>query len=359
MCVCSSDDMGPKMANEEDSAWKDVLDEAFEEFILFFFPQIHRDVDWPMGFEHLDKELEPILRDAESGKRLADKLVKVHLLSGEPALALIHVEVQGSPEVHFARRMFQYNTRILERYGEEVVSLAILTDERSSFRPSMYERSRWGFDLRMQFPVVKLLDYEAQRGELEASRNPFALVVLAHLDARRARALSPEMAFEAKWKLIRGLYSKGYERENMLRIFKFIDWVLRLPKAMEVELWHRVRAMEGKKTMPYVPTYERYAIEIGIREGREVGRTEGRTEGRVEGRLEGRLEGHAEGKQEGLREGLLEAITCGLRLRFGEPGLELLSALRQVQDADVLRRFHAAVLTVETLDQLRGQMPLS
>ncbi len=333
------------MVNEEDSAWKDVLDEAFEDFIRFFFPQIHGDVDWSTGFEHLDKELEPILRDAQNQKRLADKLVKVHLRVGKPALVLVHVEIQGSPEAEFARRMFQYNTRISERYGEEVVSVAILTDERSSFRPSMYERSRWGFELRMRFPVVKLLDYEARRAELEASRNPFAVVVLAHLDSRMARRGGPQNAFEVKWRLIRGLYSKGYERENVLRVLKFIDWVLRLPKALEVELWDQVRALEGKKSMPYVPSYERYALEIS-----ELG-------GRKAGRKEGRAEGLREGEQKGLRDGLLEALAIGLKLRFGPPGLELLSALGQVKDADVLRRFHEAVLTADTLDQLRGKLP--
>ncbi len=201
--------------------------------------------------------------------------------------------------------MFQYNSRISERYGEEVVSVAILTDERSSFRPSMYERSRWGFELRMRFPMVKLLDFEARRAELEASRNPFALVVLAHLDSRKARRSSPEMAFEAKWRLIRRLYSKGYERENVLRVLKFIDWVLRLPKVQEEALCDRVHTLEGKKTMPYVTSFERVAMERGMKAG----------------------------EQKGLRDGLLEAIAVGLKLRFGPPGLELFSALGQVKDA--------------------------
>ena len=323
------------MVQEDDSAWKDLLDEAFEDFILFCFPEIHHDVDWSIGFEDLDKELEPILPDAESGKRLADKLVKVELLSGNSALVLIHVEVQGSPEAEFARRMFQYNTRIFERYGEEVVSLAVLTDERSSFRPDAYERKRWGFELRMQFPVVKLLDYESRRAELEASPNPFALVVLAHLNSRKAKRLGPEAAFACKVTLIRALYSKGYTRENVLRIFKFIDWVLRLPKAMEDTVMDQVHRLEGKQIMPFIAPFEKRAIERGKKEGRK------------------------EGKQEGVREGLLEAITFGLELRFGELGLEMLPALRQVKDVAVLRRFLKATLTVETLDQLRGRMPQS
>ena len=343
------------MASPDDSAWKDVLDEAFGGFVRFFFPRIHRDVDWPRGFEHLDKELEPILRDAEGGKRLADKLVRVELRAGGPALVLIHVEVQGSPEAEFARRMFQYNTRIFERYGEEVVSLAILTDERSSFRPSVYERKRWGFELRMRYPVVKLLDYEARRAQLEASRNPFALVVLAHLDSRRARRGGPDVAVETKRRLIRALYSKGFERENVLRIFKFIDWILRLPREAEEQLQHLVHTLEGKKTMPYVTSIERFAIERGMKQGIE----QGLQQGLQQGMQQGRLEGLQEGEQKGLREGLLEAISFGLKLRFGEPGLDLFPALQPTQAVATLRRFLEAIGSVATLDQLRETLPRS
>ena len=91
------------MPAEDDSAWKDILDARFEAFLEFFFPEIHTDVDWTKGHEPLDKELEPILRDAPGGKRLADKLVKVALREGHSAIILLHVEVQGAPEADFAR----------------------------------------------------------------------------------------------------------------------------------------------------------------------------------------------------------------------------------------------------------------
>jgi len=40
---------------------------------------------------------------------------------------------------------------------------------------------RWGLRAGIRFPVVKLLDYAEQWETLEGSRNPFAMVVLAHL----------------------------------------------------------------------------------------------------------------------------------------------------------------------------------
>ncbi len=76
---------------KQDSAWKDVLDALFPEFMQFFFPDIHRDIDWQKGFQFLDKELQKLIKDSKTGKRFVDKLVKVNLLDGSEELLLIHV----------------------------------------------------------------------------------------------------------------------------------------------------------------------------------------------------------------------------------------------------------------------------
>ena len=67
---------------EFDSPWKDVIERYFQDFILFFFPQAHGEIEWSRGFEFLDKELQQVVRDAELGRRLADKLVKVWRTGG-------------------------------------------------------------------------------------------------------------------------------------------------------------------------------------------------------------------------------------------------------------------------------------
>jgi hypothetical protein len=60
-----------------DSPWKDILEAYFEDFMLFFFPNIHADIDWSRGYTFLDQELSQIVRDAELGRRHADKLVRL------------------------------------------------------------------------------------------------------------------------------------------------------------------------------------------------------------------------------------------------------------------------------------------
>ena len=62
----------------DDSVWKEVLDAYLEEFMEFFFSHIDRDIDWSQGYECLDQELEPVLRDRPFRERRVDTLMKVH-----------------------------------------------------------------------------------------------------------------------------------------------------------------------------------------------------------------------------------------------------------------------------------------
>jgi len=72
-------------------------------------------------------------RDAELGRRYADKLAKVYARDGAETWVLIHVEVQGEPEARFAERMYIYHYRLFDRYSVDIVSLAVLADARPSF----------------------------------------------------------------------------------------------------------------------------------------------------------------------------------------------------------------------------------
>ena len=87
-------------------------------------------IDWDREYTFLDKEFQQLVRDSEVGRRLADKLVKVHTRDGEPLMVLTHVEVQGKYEPDFTERLYVYNYRIYDKFRCPVVSLAVLTDEK-------------------------------------------------------------------------------------------------------------------------------------------------------------------------------------------------------------------------------------
>ena len=119
--------------DDYDNPWKTAIDGYLPEFMAFYFPQIHADIDWSKGYESLDNELPSLVRDAELGSRYADKLVKVITLDGQEDIVYIHIEVQGQQDAQFNQRMYTYNYRIYDKFGQFPVSLAVLADEKSSF----------------------------------------------------------------------------------------------------------------------------------------------------------------------------------------------------------------------------------
>ena len=254
---------------DHDSPWKMALEFYFEEFLGLLFPAINEQVDWSKGYSFLNTELQQITPDADSGRRHADKLIKVYSKDGSETWVLIHVEVQGEPEEAFAERMFIYQYRLRDRYNMDVVSLAVLTDTRKSFRPTSFRYQRWGCELTFTFPTAKLIDWEARWAELEASNNVFALVVMAQIQAKRVKDGATRK--HVKVALIRLLYERGYNREQVVQLFIIIDWMLQLPSALEPEFVQAVYAIQEEKQMPYVNTIERYEREKAIDEGRHEG----------------------------------------------------------------------------------------
>jgi hypothetical protein len=159
---------------DHDSPWKEILEAYFPQAMQFFFPQTAALIDWERPHQFLDKEFQQISREAEQGRRYADKLVKVWLLQGEEIWLLIHIEIQAKPEDNFAERMFTYSLRIFDKFGKPAVSLAILCDADSTWRPNQYSYDYPDCGLNFRFGTVKLLDYQHCWHELEESDNPFA-----------------------------------------------------------------------------------------------------------------------------------------------------------------------------------------
>jgi hypothetical protein len=90
---------------------------------------------------------------------------------------------------------------------------------------------------------------------LERDRNPFAVVVMAHLKAHEVR----DGVERKQWKLrlMRGLYERGSTQDEILALFRFIDWLLVLPAALEREFWHELHQFEEEKRMPHAICDER------------------------------------------------------------------------------------------------------
>lgn len=275
------------MVDEYDSPWKEAIERYFADFMHFFFPAAHAKIDWTKPFEFLEQELRSVVSDGELGTRFVDKLARVALPDGLPEWIYVHLEVQGSAQANFAERMFVYNYRLFDRYHHPIASLAVLADDQATWRPTTYVYQALDCEMRLRFPVAKLLDWSGNEAMLEDSGNPFAIVTRAHLATRTTRD-DPQSRYRFKLAVVKSLYRHGWDRQQVADLFRVIDWMMCLPKALEQKFRQDLDGLEEETTMRYVTSIERLAreegVEAGIRQGLQEGMQQGMQQGRVEGR---------------------------------------------------------------------------
>jgi hypothetical protein len=249
-----------------DEPWKEAIGEYFDYFLDFFFADVYNLIDWSKKPISLDKELQKITADSQDGKRLVDKLFKVWLKDNQEIWILVHIEVQSQYDTDFSQRMFIYHYRIFDLYRKPVISLAILGDETKTWRPSNYGYDLGGCKINLDFPTIKLLDYQEKWSELEADLNPFAMMIMAHL---KTKATISNLAEREQWKwiFIRSLYEKGYSKLDIVKLFKFIDLMMSLPKSLQRSLNQKIIKYEEDKKMPLISPFEQMAEERGIEKG--------------------------------------------------------------------------------------------
>jgi Domain of unknown function (DUF4351) len=255
---------------DADSPWKDILRAYFPQAMQFFFPNTAALIDWSKSHEFLDKEFQKISQDAELGRRYADQLVKVWLKTGKSLWLLVHLEIQSQAETGFEERMFTYCLRIFDQFHQLPTSLAILCDESKTWRPQTYGIEYPDSSIHFRFGIVKLIDFRRRWEELEQSPNPFAVVAMAHLKTMEIRP-DPEQRKVWKFTLIRGLYERGLDRQDILNLYRFIDWLMQLPKGLENTLWNELKTFEEERKVTYVTTGERIGFEQGIQQGLQQG----------------------------------------------------------------------------------------
>jgi len=251
-----------------DHPWKDVLDGLLPWMLKLFRPKLYRRIDWSKGYASMEQELSQITPDLDvpkRGRRFVDKLFKVTLKSGEEELLYIHIKVQGDEDQLFPERMFVYNYRLYDKFGPKVTSFAILIDDHPDWNPKSYTYGCHGSQMRFNFPTVKLLNYETRLESLARSNNPFALVVMAHLKARRTKSHLDQRA-HAKFTLMRLALSKGWGKTEVKNLIRVIDWVVTLPKDLDKQIRMDVKkSMEGTN-MAYMTSWEQITKEEGKEE---------------------------------------------------------------------------------------------
>ncbi|HBL11674.1 MAG TPA: transposase [Cyanobacteria bacterium UBA11162] len=316
---------------EYDSPWKEALGDYFESFLTFFFPQVYSLIDWSQPPQSLEKELQQIAPASESGSRVADKLFQVWLRDKREVWVLVHIEVQSQEESKFAQRMYIYSYRAFDLYQRPVISLAVLGDERKNWRPSSYGWSLGGCELSLKFPIVKLLDYQAQWQNLEQNTNPFAVIIMAHLKTK-ATTGKPQEREQWKWSLARGLYDRGYDREKIIKLFQVIDRMMALPQELQQSFEDKLTRYEEERQMPLLSRMEERGLEQGTRQGLE----------------------------QGTRQTLQSNIIRILQIRFEIVSTELINAINSLNNISELQRLLVVSVTTNSIadfEQILSQLP--
>ena len=302
-----------------DESWKEALSEYFDSFLDFFFSPIYQQIDWTKIPQALDKELQQITASSDTEKCIADKLYQVWLLDQQEIWILIHIEIQSQYDRDFSQRMYIYNYRAFDLYQKPVVSLAILGDERVNWRPNRYEFKFGGYELMLNFPMVKLLDYDSRWEDLVLSTNPFAMIVMAHLKTKATTA-NPEQRAESKWLLVRGLYDRGLEREQIIKLFQIIDRMMTLPNPLQQSLDFKIQKFEEERTMPLLSNMELRGLEIGA-----------------------------------LRKAQ-DDIKTVLQIRLGQVPSDIEEALNNISDLSILEEMLKSAVIVNSLDEFKQSL---
>ena len=315
--------MTQSTAADMDGGWKQIIEDDLEEFFQFFFPSIWVGLDFTADCQFLDKELVKLTADATIGTREADKLIELHTIGERPEPVLIHIEVQAQPDIAFAERMHRYHDRIRDHFGKPVVSLALLVDGDRSFRPDRFRYAWFGCRQEFVYPMVKLLDYRSE-AELLADPSLFAFATLAQLRKIEA-GRDVRRRYECKLELADQLYRVELSREDVLKRFRFLDFILKLPRPLAIRYRQDIDRIEEERHMPYMTSMERLAREEGIEKGIEEG---------------------------ALREAR-DLIRQTIEVRFGHVPEPIGKWLDQCDDIESLRTFHQHALKANSVTDLQ------
>ena len=208
--------------------------------------------------------------------------------------------------------MFIYNYRAFDLYQKPVISLAILGDETKSWRPNSFQYCFGSSQLIFNFSIVKLLDYQWE--ELEQSNNIFAIVVMAHL---KTKATNSNLSAREQWKwnLARLLYERGYNRKEIVDLYKVIDLMMALSEDLQLSFDQKFANYQEERKMPLVTNIERRAIEKTRKETQK------------------------------------QNIIKLLQVRFGDIPENLIASINQIDDTSFLEQLLVSTISVNSLEE--------
>ncbi|MDB9491330.1 hypothetical protein PN478_12460, partial [Dolichospermum circinale CS-534/05] len=146
--------------------------------------------------------------------------------------------------------------------------------------------------------------------ELEQSNNIFAIVVMAHL---KTKATNSNLSAREQWKwnLARLLYERGYNRKEIVDLYKVIDLMMALSEDLQLSFDQKLANYQEERKMPLVTNIERRAIEKTRKQD----------------------------------------ITKLLQVRFGDIPENLIASINQIDDTSFLEQLLVSTISVNSLEE--------
>ena len=131
---------------------------------------------------------------------------------------------------------------------------------------------------------------------------------------------NPEQRAESKWLLVRGLYDRGLEREQIIKLFQIIDRMMTLPNPLQQSLDFKIQKFEEERTMPLLSNMELRGVEIGA-----------------------------------LRKAQ-DDIKTVLQIRLGQVPSDIEEALNNISDLSILEEMLKSAVIVNSLDEFKQSL---
>ena len=147
---------------------------------------------------------------------------------------------------------------------------------------------------------------------------------MAHLKTKATTGKLPERE-QWKWRLIRGLYEKEFEREQIIKLFEIIDNMMTLSSELQSSLESKIKQFEEERTMPLMSNMELRGMERGKEIGKEIG----------------------------ALENARNYVKTVLKTRLGDIPIEIEQAVDKISVLSILDELLKSALTVNSFDELQ------
>ena len=220
-----------------DGKWKSLIERKPKAFIEFFLSKIVSQIDfqYPPKLVHQDVA-KVVSSPRKKGDLVTDIIMEVNLLDGKKKLLYIHIEVQSHSILAFGEKMFKPFYRLMDKYNQEVTALALFVGDSLPQNYDHYEYQFGDTKVRYEYPtyIVKNQD----KATLKASKNPFAIAVLACLyliETKNKKLYQDRLALKKELAnfIVNAAVTQAYDEDTISAIIDFTCNIMVLPHKLE------------------------------------------------------------------------------------------------------------------------------